>query len=81
MRLIWHKKGGGVLYYPRSENNGTDQLCGYYTADLRLFFEYAKVRFYDDAAQNIRWCFVCAIKKSNYDTQDLIDRQNDRKML
>ena len=26
------------LFYPRSENKGTDQLCSYCTADLRLSF-------------------------------------------
>ena len=26
------------LYYPCSENIGTDQLCSYCTADLRLCF-------------------------------------------
>ena len=26
------------LYYPSSENKGTDQLCSYSTADLRLCF-------------------------------------------
>ena len=26
------------LYYPSSENKGTDQLCSYCTADLRLCF-------------------------------------------
>ena len=39
------------LYYPCSENKGTDQLCGYRTADLRLCFRICKSRFSHDAAQ------------------------------
>ena len=30
--------GGNVLYYPFSENKGTDQLCSYCKADLRFSF-------------------------------------------
>ena len=30
------------LYYPCSENKGTDQLCGYRTADLHLCFRICK---------------------------------------
>ena len=31
------------LYYPCSENKGTDQLCNYCTADLRLCFRICKL--------------------------------------
>ena len=45
---MWQVEG---LYYPCSENKGTDQLRGYRKADLRLFFAYAKSRFSHDEAQ------------------------------
>ena len=32
-----------VLYYPSSENKGTDQLRGYCEADLRLYFRICKM--------------------------------------
>ena len=39
------------LYYPCSENKGTDQLRGYREDDLRLCFRiYRKIRFSHDAA-------------------------------
>ena len=31
------------LYYPCSENKGTDQLRGYREADLRLYFRICKL--------------------------------------
>ena len=37
--LIWEVEG---LYYPCSENKGTDQLRGYREADLRLCFRICK---------------------------------------
>ena len=38
--------------YPCSENKGADhdQLCSYCTADLRLCFAYAKIRFSHEVA-------------------------------
>ena len=33
------------LYYPCSENKGSDQLRGYREADLRLCFRICKIRF------------------------------------
>ena len=33
------------LYYPCSENTGTDQLCGYREADMAFVSAYAKSRF------------------------------------
>ena len=33
------------MYYPSSENKGTDQLCSYCTADLRLCFGIDKKQF------------------------------------
>ena len=41
------------LYYPSSENKGTDQLCSYCTADLRLCFRICKKFFSYDAAHII----------------------------
>ena len=38
------------LYYLCSENKGADQLCSYRTADLHLFFAYAKSQFSHDMA-------------------------------
>ena len=40
------------LYYTSSENKGTDQLCSYCTADLRLCFHIDKIRFSYDVAHN-----------------------------
>ena len=39
------------MYYPYSENNGTDQLRGYREADLRLCFRIRKIRFSHNEAQ------------------------------
>ena len=39
------------LYYPSSENKGTDQLRSYREADLRLCFRYADCWFSHEAAQ------------------------------
>ena len=36
--LKFRIKEVGELYYLCSENKGADQLCGYSTADLRLYF-------------------------------------------
>ena len=40
-----------ILYYPSSENKGTDQLRGYREADLRLYFHICKKQVSHDAAQ------------------------------
>ena len=34
-----------VLFYPRSENKGADQLRSYHEADLRLFWHMQNVGF------------------------------------
>ena len=40
------------LYYPISENKGTDQLRSYCEADLRLCFRTGKIGFSHNAAHN-----------------------------
>ena len=43
------------VYFPCSENKGTDRLCGYRKADLCLYFRICKKkeRFSHEAAQMI----------------------------
>ena len=40
------------LYYVCSEKKGADQLRGYHTADLCLYFPDLEIRFSHDAAHN-----------------------------
>ena len=42
---IWH--------YPCSENKGADQLCNYYTDDLRLCFRICRLMVFSDAAAHL----------------------------
>ena len=42
------------LYYPYSENKGTDQLCSECAADLRLCFRICKHRFSHNEALMIQ---------------------------
>ena len=46
------------LYYPSSENNGTDQLRSYCEADLRFVFAYSDCWFSHVAAHVLWYCFV-----------------------
>ena len=50
------------LYYWCSENKGTDQLCSYCTADLRLCFRTCKILFSLVAAQIMALHFVSRYK-------------------
>ena len=44
------------VYYPSSENKGTDQLCSYWTADLHLCFRICKsVGFFHEAAHLLQF--------------------------
>ena len=42
------------MYFPSSENKGTDQLHGYHKADLRLCFHLCNCWFSHEAAHIIR---------------------------
>ena len=57
--LIYEEEG---LYYPCSENKGTDQLCSYCTADLRLCFRIGKNAISHDVAHKTNE-FVGSIDK------------------
>ena len=49
------------LYYPSSENKGTDQLCSYCSADLRLCF-YTPGIYADGYSFRFSVCpFVCSL--------------------
>ena len=61
------------MHYLCSENKGADQLCVYRTADLRLFFAYAKSRVSHDAAH-----IICIHKTT---TQKLSPKQTEKATL
>ena len=49
---IYEEEG---LYYPKSKNKGTDQLCSYCKADLHLCFHIGKIPVFSWHGSHDRW--------------------------
>ena len=50
------------MYYPSSENKGTDQLRGYREADLRLYFRLCRLLVFPWGGSNMHTCFVLSLE-------------------